>query len=327
MCEATPSYSVKDYLEDLAHRFQGQFEQRQLESVCLFDTPQCLGSIRGIQLGAGLSLLFNQLCLPEKLNYTQAHVRGYIKISFYKKANFQVNNSQGYSVLSGALLKIDFFDEDEEVTVQPLSNSFESIDLVIRKGMLRNLLGDSFAFPNILEQELRELIQSSRGHRIFAIPENLHAIIDELWNSKGQGIFQLLDLQSKSYQLLKELLSFLRENQTTENSRKNYFQALEKAKDILKLQYCTPPTIRQLSREVGLNEHKLKKCFKECYNCTIYQYVNSVRMKNSKEMLLSGNYNINEVADQIGYNNTSKFISAFKREFGITPGKFKSQVA
>lgn len=50
-------------------------------------------------------------------------------------------------------------------------------------------------------------------------------------------------------------------------------------------------------------------------------------MKASKEMLLTNNYNIGEIADAIGYQNISKFIAAFKREYGTTPGQFKNDTS
>ncbi len=38
--------------------------------------------------------------------------------------------------------------------------------------------------------------------------------------------------------------------------------------------------------------------------------------------LNQGSYNVNEVAIQLGYSNSSHFIEAFKKKFGTTPKKY-----
>jgi AraC-like DNA-binding protein len=39
-------------------------------------------------------------------------------------------------------------------------------------------------------------------------------------------------------------------------------------------------------------------------------------------LLDSAKLQVNEVAYQIGYNNPSHFIAAFKKKFGVTPKKY-----
>jgi len=46
-------------------------------------------------------------------------------------------------------------------------------------------------------------------------------------------------------------------------------------------------------------------------------------MKWAKELLLSGEYTITEVAYKLGYHFVSNFTLEFKRRFGYTPSYFK----
>jgi len=80
-----------------------------------------------------------------------------------------------------------------------------------------------------------------------------------------------------------------------------------------------PVTIRELSREVGMNECYLKKGFKAMFGKTIHEYQQFQRIERSKELLLQGNYSINEVAFKMGFGSPSHFSTSFKKIAGMKP--------
>lgn len=80
--------------------------------------------------------------------------------------------------------------------------------------------------------------------------------------------------------------------------------------------------MKELSKQHGLNEYQLKVGFKEIYGSTVYGYVMDAKLQKSRLLLDSGRYSVNEVAFQIGYQNPSHFIAAFKKKFGTTPKKY-----
>ena len=93
---------------------------------------------------------------------------------------------------------------------------------------------------------------------------------------------------------------------------------LESARAYLATHYFNPPTIKQLSRIISLNELKLKTGFKEKFGSTIHEYITKVRMQKAKKMLLD-NQPVNEVSSQLGYKSVSHFITSFKKSYGVTP--------
>ena len=48
-------------------------------------------------------------------------------------------------------------------------------------------------------------------------------------------------------------------------------------------------------------------------------------MDKAAKLLSEGKYNVNEVSIELGYSNSSHFIHAFKKKFGITPLSFIKQ--
>lgn len=95
------------------------------------------------------------------------------------------------------------------------------------------------------------------------------------------------------------------------------------AKEFLLKDLQNAPTIKELAKEVALNEHNLKTGFKEIYGKTIHAFLKDYKMSKARELILKREFQIAEIADQLGYTNVSHFIDAFKNKYGVTPKKFE----
>ncbi len=103
-------------------------------------------------------------------------------------------------------------------------------------------------------------------------------------------------------------------------------ERIRTARNILTEELRDPPNIRDLARRIGMNETHLKTGFKRVYGSPIYTWVVGQRMGRAMAMLETGRYNVNEVAEAVGYANVSQFIAAFRKRHGITPGKVAQRV-
>jgi AraC family transcriptional activator of pyochelin receptor len=94
------------------------------------------------------------------------------------------------------------------------------------------------------------------------------------------------------------------------------------AKEIILKNMSEPPSLQELSEEIGLSLNKLKEGFKQLYGDTVFGYLLNHKMEEARRMLASTNYNVNEVGLRIGYSTSSHFIAAFKKKYGTTPKKY-----
>ncbi|AYE34447.1 helix-turn-helix domain-containing protein [Clostridium septicum] len=99
--------------------------------------------------------------------------------------------------------------------------------------------------------------------------------------------------------------------------------AIQKAYDILTKEACNPPTIKNLSKMVFLNEQKLKAGFSAKYHMSISEYTNSIRMTMAQNLLSTTDLSINEIAKAVGYNYSGNFVKMFKKVHGKTPLAFR----
>lgn len=85
----------------------------------------------------------------------------------------------------------------------------------------------------------------------------------------------------------------------------------------------TPPTIRELSKMVSVNEFKLKKGFLELFGMSIFECLLQARMEKARELLMNTDLPIKFICAQAGYPRLSNFITAFRRRYGYTPGSLR----
>jgi len=142
---------------------------------------------------------------------------------------------------------------------------------------------------------------------------NLHPSIKELY-IKGK-VYELIALYfNKGDDTDVEQCPFLVDE---DNVRR-----IRRAKDIMISRMAEPPTLAELSTEIGLSLKKLKEGFKQIYGDPVFTFLFDYKMDYARKMLESGQYNVNEVGLKVGYSTASHFISAFKKKYGTTPKKY-----
>jgi len=97
---------------------------------------------------------------------------------------------------------------------------------------------------------------------------------------------------------------------------------IKMAKDIIIERMTDPPSLADLAIEIALPLKKLKEGFKEVYGDTVYGFLLEHKLEYARQLLDSGQHNVNEVGLKVGYSTGSHFISAFKKKYGTTPKKY-----
>lgn len=142
---------------------------------------------------------------------------------------------------------------------------------------------------------------------------NLHSSIKELY------------IKSKVYELI-ALYFNKAENADIEQCPflvdEDNVKRIRKAKEIIIARMAEPPTLAELSDEIGLSLKKLKEGFKQIYGDSVYSFLFEHKMEYARKMLESGQHNVNEVGLKVGYSTASHFITAFKKKYGTTPKKY-----
>ena len=196
---------------------------------------------------------------------------------------------------------------------------------------------DFFYSPKMLQEltpffpELKKLMVSTEGITLSEKPcwslPSMKEIVNQIFNCPFDEATRQFYLDLKVRELLYQLL----ENTFRRNILALNFTAFEtarihEARDILKTYINKkPPTIKSLSRQVAINEFKLKKGFRQYFNAGIFEWLQEQKMQHAKELLLTTNKPIKDICSLVGYPRITNFITAFRRRFGMTPGSLRRQ--
>jgi len=91
---------------------------------------------------------------------------------------------------------------------------------------------------------------------------------------------------------------------------------------LLKQDLVSPPSLEELGKKIGCSHFYLSRIFSGQTGQTITQYLRQLRMEKAAELLKSREYNVTEVAIEVGYNSLSHFSAAFQETFGCCPGLY-----
>ncbi|MES2573918.1 MAG: AraC family transcriptional regulator [Bacteroidota bacterium] len=150
-------------------------------------------------------------------------------------------------------------------------------------------------------------------------------IIHEIKSCNYEGTIKKMYIEAKIKELLILQLDTLLvkpQSKKEQIDEEDYNKLLE-AKLILEANFTNAPTLPELSRLVSLNEFKLKKGFKSCFDTTIKGYTTKLRMEYAKNLFKNKESNVGEVAYKCGYKDVSHFSAAFKFFYGFTPISFR----
>ncbi|GGF69200.1 helix-turn-helix domain-containing protein [Wenyingzhuangia marina] len=157
----------------------------------------------------------------------------------------------------------------------------------------------------------------------------LQVVLHQLATKPKNTPLHTLFIKGKVYELLSLYFSNADEN-TDEKcpfmANEDTINQLRQVKNIIIDQMADPPSLEELSKTVGLNIKKLKQGFKEVYGAPVFTFLLNYKLEYSKKLLIENLLNVNEIGNKIGYSNSSHFIAAFKRKFGVTPKQFTKQI-
>lgn len=83
--------------------------------------------------------------------------------------------------------------------------------------------------------------------------------------------------------------------------------------------------VEHLSDRVGLSAAKLQEGFKFQHGLTVCEYVRSVRLTLSEDLISNTDLNISEVVYSLGFTSRSYFSKIFKERYNCTPSEYKKK--
>jgi AraC-like DNA-binding protein len=148
----------------------------------------------------------------------------------------------------------------------------------------------------------------------------MHMILKEIISYYRKGVMQKLFVEAKIIKLLILIFEQFNEKNTAEDLSKTPLII----KKFVDENFHRNLKIEEISKILGINETKIRKEFKIHYQKTIVDYISELRMLKAKKMIINKDLMIKEIAIDCGYEYVQNFTRAFKKKFGVSPEKLRT---
>jgi AraC family transcriptional regulator, transcriptional activator of the genes for pyochelin and ferripyochelin receptors len=181
-----------------------------------------------------------------------------------------------------------------------------------------------------MPDELKEIFFDHKCSKSFLYQSHYSLTIADCINklafSEHSGLVRRLYLESKTLEIMAlKVKQYMDDQEPSKKQtilRKKDIEQIIEAKNILLKDLQNPPAVKDLARQVGINEFKLKKGFQRLYNTSVYKVVLNERLDQAKLLLAEQAFTIKEIANRLGYKHTGHFTARFKERFGVLPSEF-----
>ncbi|MGM0903508.1 MAG: response regulator transcription factor [Bacillota bacterium] len=129
------------------------------------------------------------------------------------------------------------------------------------------------------------------------------------------------ELKHAVYEWVKKVLHALERMNTTLN-----IDYIDLAKDWIVAHLDQNITIQKIASHVYMNPTYFCEYFKNQMGETVLDFVTRVRIEKARDLLVSTDLRIYDIAQKVGYNDTKYFSKLFKKQYGDTPSKYKEKL-
>lgn len=177
-------------------------------------------------------------------------------------------------------------------------------------------------YPMVKLQRRRFITRANRVYctgSVNAVRDIMLHLIEQLWdqNIANEVARQFTHELKRSY----ESMLLDADQQSTHHD-----EVIIKVQEWIQENYARPIQVSNIAGKFQLSARSLNRRFKLATNTTPVQYLQDIRINHARELLKQSNLVVAEVADAVGYQDTSYFSSLFKKFNDVTPNEYRRLV-
>lgn len=215
--------------------------------------------------------------------------------------------------------------------VRKMTEKYECIEHMMFN--FKNSVYILFYFNKKLVDNIEEITNFISDNTDMFLTEGISPYIldttEEVWELRKQAeiiknindnIYSNNKIQKYYLGNSEKLSEILSESNNTSNNT-----AIRLAKEYIVNNFNKNITLKDVADEVFLSQNYLSELFKKETGEGFYDFISKYRIRKAKEILITTNLKIYEVAEKVGYNDSITFGRAFKKITGVTPNSFRNK--
>lgn len=208
-----------------------------------------------------------------------------------------------------------------------------SVECGVNSEMTSVLIGET-ALAAVMGSDLAEqLIDKlslgpARQTVVRSIPAHVTTPLIEAMSSHFSGPTRQLFAQAKVLEYLSALSRYVCDETQGDHDRRRadrrHRSRIQEVHDYLLKLDGNLPTSNELAANFGLSARQLNSEFVSEYGKSVFAFTTDLRLEQAHTALQETSTPMKAIAAHLGYSHVNHFITAFKRKFGYSPGKVRS---
>lgn len=241
--------------------------------------------------------------------------RGHIKIS-------SLPNNKKYTIKSGDIFIYKILNDVDYFKFK--YNKCKTISIHMNFNTIKNAINPLWESKLIVDwQSQLDNIFKKDVLIIEKASYDIKKIVEQIDSISVDSMIAYMKLKFKTIEFLANFLEQKSNITFLKNSKEQEMDIIIKAKDIINKNLESPPCLKKLASDLNISLYKLQEAFKNATGSTAYEYIKKSRIEKAKYLLKNTKMSIIEIANEIGYENPSKFAGVFKTYNNMTPLKYR----
>lgn len=135
---------------------------------------------------------------------------------------------------------------------------------------------------------------------------------------------QYLGMKGLVYQWMHLWLNQLRDHVPVDQLR--FDQRIMTVCDYVSERLDQPLRLQELANQAFISTSQLSYLFAEVLGISPMEYVRRTRLEYARQLLMNTSLSLHEIATKIGYSDQSQFSRAFRRQEGLSPSMYRSNI-
>lgn len=239
--------------------------------------------------------------------YSMPHIHKFTEFFFVVggSGKFQIRDN-AYGIATGDMVLLNPQVEHTETSV--VEAPLEYIVLGIEGVKLVTGLDSAEGFNIIHFDEAADDI-SNYMHRILAEAKRCNSGYEDV-------------CQSLLHILLINLMRHTKITPRTEDAFENASPKAASAKAYIDMHFRENITLQSIAEAANSNKYYLSHIFSQAHGISPLQYVQTLRLENSKYLLRTTNYSLKQIASMSGFSSISYFTQRFSKVENMTPSSY-----
>lgn len=184
-----------------------------------------------------------------------------------------------------------------------------------------------------LERELKELdrllelAKEEDGENPSFLSDEDHPLLQRLRRSIGgdEALPDHIALVLNAAQRALDRVESAFQNLPHQNAeaRTDVYERLLRAQTYIETNFANDIDLSSMAQEAAMSNFHFLRLFKIAFGQTPYQYLLNYRLGRSKDLLLTTELPIYEIAEQCGFESNVVFASQFKQVVGMPPSRYR----